>query len=339
MTQPKWDRPIRVLMITSQWPRHAGHTSHFIARQAHFLRSAGVDVDIFPFRGGRNPLRYLTAWALLQGRLARGRYDLVHAQFGQSGLLALPKRLPLVVTFRGDDLLGIIGSDGRYTRAGRVLQWLSQLVARQADTAILVSAHMQPYLEPRVPAHVVPSGIDFDHFRCLPQAEARRRVGLPLDKRLVLFVGDTADTRKRFPLARQAVEILSRTLPAELIVAWRVAHEDMPAYMNACDALVFTSMLEGSPNAVKEALACNLPVVSVAVADVPLRLRGIEGCEVCADERPEALAAALERVLQRGRRAASREAVRTLDERVLTQQVIAIYRSALNGANHRGERH
>jgi len=74
--------------------------------------------------------------------------------------------------------------------------------------------------------------------------------------------------------------------------------------MSACDALVFTSMLEGSPNVVKEALACDLPVVSVPVGDVATRLRGVAGCELCADERPETIAAALERVLRRGGRAA-----------------------------------
>src|SRR2546425_11718445 len=80
----------------------------------------------------------------------------------------------------------------------------------------------------------------------------------------------------------------------------------MPFYMNACDALVFTSREEGSPNAVKEALACDLPVVSVAVADVPLRLEGIPGCEACADDSPETIAAALERTLRRDERSGGR---------------------------------
>src|SRR5207248_2664939 len=83
---------------------------------------------------------------------------------------------------------------------------------------------------------------------------------------------------------------------------------------NACDALVFTSMQEGSPNAVKEALACDLPVVSVPVGDVAQRIGGVAGCELCPDEKPESIAAALERVLRRGIRAAGRAAVQDLDE-------------------------
>jgi len=323
--------PLRVLMITSEWASDLGHTAHFIARQVRFLRTAGVDVDVFSFRGGRRPLRYLAAWARLQLRLVRQRYDIIHAQFGQSGLLALPKRLPLVVTFRGDDLFGILGKGGRPTPAGRLLQWLSRRVARRADAAILVSEHLKEYLSQSAPVHIVPSGLDLDLFRCIPQEEACRHLGLSPDRRRVLFVGDPGDPRKRYDLARQSVDLVNRTMPAELVIGWRVPHAEMPFYMSACDALVFTSRAEGSPNAVKEVLACDLPVVSVAVADVPLRLQGIPGCEVCADDSPETIAAALDRTLRRDERSGGRgrDAARQLDERLLTARVIDIYRSVL----------
>jgi len=331
--------PLQVLMITSEWANDPGHTAHFIARQVRFLRAAGVEVDVFSFRGGRHPVRYLVAWAQLRRRLVGQRYDLVHAQFGQSGLLALPKRLPLVVTFRGDDLFGILDRDGRPTPAGRLLQWLSRRVARRADAAILVSRHLKQYLSPDVAVHIVPSGLDLDLFRCIPRDEACRHLGLSLDGRRILFVGDPADSRKRYDLAHRAVEVLNRTVAAELVIGWRVPHDEMPFYMNACDALVFTSRAEGSPNAVKEALACDLPVVSVAVADVPLRLQGIPGCEVCADDSPETIAAALQRTLRRDGRSGGRgrAATRQLDERLLTDRVIAIYRAVLAGRNgHNG---
>src|SRR3989442_15067534 len=95
--------------------------------------------------------------------------------------------------------------------------------------------------------------------------------------------------------------------------------------MNACDVLVFPSAQEGSPNTVKEALACNLPVVSVPVGDVPLRLRGIEGCELCADERPETIAAALERVLRRGPRPPGRDTEAAPHEPQTDQHVNPVY--------------
>ncbi len=311
-------RRLSVLMLTSEWPRDADHTAHFVMRQVRFLEAAGVRVEVFPFRGAKNPLKYASAWLRARRRLARGDFDLVHAQFGQSALLALPKRLPLVITFRGDDLLGVIGDGGRPTRGGWILQRLSRLAARGADAIIVVAEHMARHLSRGAPIHVVPSGIDLELFR----------------PSLSLFVGDPADPRKRGHLARRAVRKLALTVspPPRLVVAWRIPHAQMPEYMAACDALVFTSLQEGSPNAVKEALACDLPVVSVSVGDVAERLRGIAGCELCSDDRPETIAAALTRVLARGSRIAGRATVRDLDERLLTQRVIAIYRAALTGA-------
>jgi teichuronic acid biosynthesis glycosyltransferase TuaC len=322
--------PIRVLMITSEWPTaDRPHTTPFIRQQVDFLRAAGIEVEVFPFKGRKNPLNYLRAWRKLQHLLTRRHYDLVHAQFGQSGLLALPKRIPLVVTLRGSDLLGVIGKkNGTHTRRGKILQLISRMVALHADAVIVVAEHMKRHLHPSVPVHVIPSGIDFGLFRCVPQAEARSRLGLPLHERLVLFVSRPDQVGKRLEVSRRAVEILNRSLSVRLIVASNVDHADIPLYMNACDALVFTSMQEGSPNVIKEALACNLPIVSVPVGDVPLRIKEIEGCELCAED-PESIASALERVLRRGQRVAAREKVTNLDEKVITRQVIDIYRSVL----------
>ena len=119
------------------------------------------------------------------------------------------------------------------------------------------------------------------------------------------------------------------TVPVDLVTAWGVPHELMPTYMSACDVLVLTSVHEGSPNVVKEALACDLPVVSLSIGDVPDRLRGIEGCEICPDARPETIAASLRRVLERGARIRGREAVVDLDERILAAKMVEVYRRAV----------
>src|SRR5262249_36176249 len=129
------DAPLRVLTITSEWIA-TGHGSPFIARQVEFLRRAGIEVEVFAFRGAKNPINYLKAWRQLRSKLKQERYDLIHAQFGQSGLLALPKRLPLVVTFRGDDILGVNRPGRRPTLSSKFLQQLSRLVALRADAVI-----------------------------------------------------------------------------------------------------------------------------------------------------------------------------------------------------------
>jgi glycosyltransferase involved in cell wall biosynthesis len=318
-------------MVTSDWPKPGvPRTTVFIRRQAEFVERAGVDLDVFAFEGGKNPYNYVRAWVQLRRRLRSRRYDLIHAQFGQSGLLAFPKRVPLVVTFRGSDVLGIVRNrDGHYSKAGRLLQRASRFVARHADAVIVVSRHLAKQLRTRATMHVIPSGIDFTLFRPMPRDAARRRLGLDPRERLVPFVGRTNQARKRYRLAKHAVDLLNARMPARLVVAWNLHHEQIPLYMNACDVLVFTSMQEGSPNVVKEALACNLPVVSVKVGDVPDRLHGVKGCELCADDQPATIAAALERVLRRGARVDGQTAVQALDENRLTAKVLDVYRSVL----------
>jgi glycosyltransferase involved in cell wall biosynthesis len=318
-------------MVTCEWPRDTwGGTAHFIVRQAEYLRAAGVEVDVHEFVGARDPRNYVRAWMEVRRRLRTGRYDVVHAQFGQSALAALPCPVPLVITLRGDDLLGVLhDTRGTVTPMGRLLSLVTKFAARRADAVIVVAEHMKSLLDHGIDAAVIPSGLNLDLFRLMPQQEARRAAELPLDKKLVLFVGAPDLARKRYGLAREAVDLVAQRLPAELVLGWGVPHDRMPLLMNACDALIFTSLQEGSPNAVKEALACNLPVVSVPVGDVAERLRGVAGCELCADDRPETLAAALERVLRRGTRATSRAAVANLDERLIAERVIGVYSRAM----------
>jgi teichuronic acid biosynthesis glycosyltransferase TuaC len=210
------------------------------------------------------------------------------------------------------------------------------LIAPRAEAVILVSERMRGFIPASVRASVIPTGLDFDEIPSMLPAEARWQLGLSPSDRLILFVGDPAEPVKRYRLAEQAVEVLNRTYAAKLLVGWGMPRERILILMNACDALVMTSIQEGSPCVVKEALACNLPIVSVNVGDVPVRLNGVAGCEVCADERPETIAASLERVLRRGQRTRGREAVRNLDERLLARQIIGVYRSALTTTSEPG---
>lgn len=290
---------------------------------------AGLQVDVFSFRGGKNPLRYLRAWYQVRRCLRRNAYDLVHAHFGQSGILAFPKRIPLVVTFHGSDLEGIIGSKGQYTFAGHVLRSLSKVVASLADEVIVVSASLAKHLPKRRSYHVIPGGVDLDLFKPLSKEEARDALKLPQERSLVLFVGrihHPEAPRKRYDLARQAVGHLSSQYDLDLVVTKDIPHDIMPLYMNACDVLLLTSLHEGSPTVVKEALACNLPVVSVAVGDVRERIGGIPGCIVCNDDLSETIAAGLAKVLSRNILFNSRNvAEKELDERILAKKVIDVY--------------
>lgn len=323
-------------MITSEWPTPESPNSvPFIVRQVKFLRDAGIDVDVFHFRGAKNPVNYLKAWHQITLRLTAQGYDLIHAQWGQSLLPALPKRLPLVVTFRGSDLEGIIETNGRYTWQGRLLKKLSQQMALLADETIVVSKHLSNLLPAQVKTTTIPSGLDLDLFHPFDQSEARNALGLSENGTLILFGGDPRVARKRFPLAQQAVGIIQdRTKSVSLLPMQEIEHTKIPLYMNAADVLLLTSKHEGSPNVVKEALACNTAVVSTDVGDVRERIGAIEGCVVCIDDYPQTIADGLAQVLSKKQKINGFHAIQNLDERILTQKVIQVYLKAIEKTNH-----
>ena len=127
--------------------------------------------------------------------------------------------IPLVVTFRGTDLQGIIGPDGKVTLPGRVLMWLTRIVARKAARVILVSERMAEYLPAGVSYDVIPSGLDLELFRPMDKRECRKRLGLAEDAKIVLFGGRPAVKRKRYALATESLEHLRTSVPADMLVA------------------------------------------------------------------------------------------------------------------------
>lgn len=320
----------RVLVITSEWPTYREDISGIhVLHQVNKLRELGLIVDVLHFRGKKNPVRYIQAIMNLHRRELR-KYDLIHAHHGQSGVVALAQSvLPVVITFHGSDLQGIRNHRGQITVSGYILRSISWFVAHRADAVIIVSEHMKQYL-PQLSCYVIPAGIDLGLFRILPQDEARQSLGFSLDSRLVLFVGNPSRPEKRYRLAKEVMGILKQQINVDMVIANGVAHDRMPLYMNACDVLLITSSSEGSPNAVKEALACNLSIVSTNVGDIRKRNEDIQTCVVCEDDRALTIANALLEALTHPRRIDSRRAVHHLDERFLTRQLIDIYENIIN---------
>lgn len=327
---------IRVLFVTNAWPHESrpGHGAH-AAREVRALEQEGVDVRVLPIHG------FLGRWAYAEAarevaRLSRGRgFDIVHGFLGHAGAVArMQRRAPLVVTYTGSDLLGDHRGGARATRKSRVEAIAFRQLARVASATITCAAHMELALPPscRARNHVVPTSVPSDLFRPIPRAEARAQLGWDRDQQVVLFAADPARQVKNHALAVAAHARLVQTLPSvALRVTSDVPWQEMPVRMSAADALLLTSRSEGSPGAVKEAMACELPVVSVAVGDVPALLDGVPGCQVCAADAG-ALAAGLERALAHGRSPQARAAVAAFDVGPTARRVVSIYEHVLGRA-------
>lgn len=315
MTKPG----LSVLAVTNTYPAPSTPgDSPCIRDQLEALQAEGVRVDLLHIDRSAKLNYARAAWKLFKLSFGPKRYDLVHAYYGHCGLIArLQFRYPVVVTFRGSDLLG--RTDGL----------IGRVVARLVQGVIVMSDEMQR-VTGRERAHVIPFGVNTALFRPQPMAPARHALGLAADRRYVLFPWDPDRPEKRFDLVRDALTMLQRRYDnIEVITVFDQPHEVIAQYMNACDVLVLTSDHEGAPMAVREAAACNLPVVSVDVGDVRQTVGGMKGCFIC-EQRADDIAAKLGHVLDRNERGDGTDTVRRLDVAWSAERVLQVYASVLN---------
>ena len=152
----------------------------------------------------------------------------------------------------------------------------------------------------------------------IEQAEARERVGFADDKKHVIFVSNPGRVEKNWSLAKTAVEQL-KSDNVELVPVFDKTHDEVVDYMCAADCLLLTSLNEGSPNVIKEAMACNLPIVTTDVGDVHERLDGLEGCYIAETYQPQEMADLLKQALSFNTRTRGRDAL--FAQHLTTQQV------------------
>ncbi len=313
---------LSVLVVTNMYPDAENPDfGTFVQEQVEGLRARGVDVDVLIVGGKRRKLSYVGGLIRFRRRMHERRYDVIHAHYVFSGIIArLQWRSPLVVSFHGEP--------------ARVVGVLSRMLAPFVDAVTVTSLAHKAQIG-RQDACVVPCGVDLNLFAPMPREEARQRLNLPRDNKLVLFAG-LVRPEKRVEIIRAAVDLLHhRDESVELVIATRQPHHMMPLYMNACDVLVLASDYEGSPVVIKEAMACNLPIVSTDVGDVALVTGGTEGCYICRQDAGD-MAQKIELALARGQRTDGRRAVQSLSTEQTVNSLVHIYEqvSGCNAASH-----
>ena len=321
---------MKVLVATSIYPTKENPArGTFVRTQVEYLKRAGVEVELLALQGRSRKLMYAKAALELRRRLADRAIDLIHAHYSYVGIVARTQwKVPVVVSYCGDDLLGTVNLRGRPTLLSRLAVFAGQLLSDQADGVIVKSRGMASKLS-RKDVYVIPNEIDFEMFQPMDKEHARMMLGLHPQKKYLLFAANPEIPVKRFPLAKAIADRMRNQDPEiELLVVFEEPQERLPLFMNACEALVFTSYQEGSPNVVKQAMACNLPIVATDVGDVREIIGNTDGCYICKPEVQQ-FTESLAEILCRGERTRGREQVQHLSGPAVARRIIEVYEQAL----------
>jgi len=321
---------MKVLILTAIYPTADNPAfGSYVRTQVESLKAAGVDVDLLVLKDRYRKLIYPKAILQLRQRLANSPVDLVHAHYGFVGMVARTQwKVPVVVTYHGSDILGWINGRGERERLGALLAGMGRVLARCVDAAIVQSDEMARKLHGSS-VYVIPHEVDLKVFQPTEREQARTELGLNPFKKYLLFAANPKVGVKRFPLAAAVADCLAREdLDLELLVVSKESQQRLALYMSACDALIFPSFQEGSPNIVKQAMACNLPIVSTDVGDVRQLIGSTKDCHVCNPSVPE-FAARVREILMHRKRTDGREHIHHLESSSVAHKVMEVYEDVL----------
>lgn len=301
---------MRVLFVSSG---NAQQISPFVFEQGLSLKKAGICVNHFLVHG-KGLLGYLRNLPKLRERLNGTNYDLVHAHFGLSGMLCGMQRIcPVIVTYQGCDINRID------------LRILSNIATKCARHNIFVSEDLANKAKTTKKQSVIPYGIDVEKsFRPLNKRECRKTLNFNQKERIGLFSSSFGRIEKNYELAKKAMFLVGDVRLIELSLTY--SRDQVVALLNACDFLLLTSIREGSPQVIKEAMACNCPIVSTEVGDVKEVIGDTEGCYI-ASYQPKDVAQKIGMALGFGRKTNGRERILSLqlDLDSIADRIIKVY--------------
>ena len=305
---------MRVLIVASC---NSGHLSPFVIEQA--LEKLGCQIDYMGIVG-KGCLGYLSNYRKLIFKIRNFKPDIIHAHYGLSGLLAvLQFHVPVVITFHNGETLSTYAN------------LLSSLAAIKADFIIYVAEHIREKSYYKAKHYTIqPCGINLQDCNIIPKDEARRLLNFEDGKKYILFGGAFDNLRKNFPLLRDAISLLPEKEKIVCLEMKGLSRLECIQRMCACDVFVLPTKSEGSPQALKEAMACNCPIVATNVADIQYLLGNIKGHYICSFD-PHDLADKIVHALYVDERTFGRQRILTLGLSNITvaKNIIKIYKQLL----------
>jgi teichuronic acid biosynthesis glycosyltransferase TuaC len=305
---------VKVLFVSSG--NRSEGISPITKSQGESLMQQGVDVDFFTIKGKgiRSYLRHIN---ILRDYIKAKRFDIIHAHYSYSSYLAtIVGARPLVVSLMGSDIK--LHKYSRFIIAIFNKLFWGKTIVKSMD---LCNSLKLKNIE------IVPNGVNINHFYQLDQKECQDRLEWKKGEKHVLFGSDPDRYEKNYILVKDSLNLLNENYKLTVHYLKNVQHNDIIYYLNAADVLLLSSFYEGSPNIIKEAMACNCPIVSTDVGDVRQVLGNTEGCYIAGFE-PEDYSKNIERALNFKKRTNGRLYIIKLglDSKSIAARIIEIYK-------------
>lgn len=309
---------MRILLMCSHryYAPYTDYVAPFVYEQMQGLKQLGCEFSICFVKGG-GLKAYIRAWKNMQKLIREFQPDIIHAHYGLCCLVAnLQRNIPVVSTFHGSDI------------NNPKVRIFSKIAIRLSKMNIFVSEQLYDIANKPNNAIIVPCGVDSSLFCYHDKLEARRQLGWEENKRYVLFSKMFTDPIKNYPLAKAAIDYLKNV---ELVEFIGYTRQKSVLLFNAVDAVIMTSFTEGSPQFIKEALACNTPIVSVNVGDVATLIDSVDNCFLCPYDAIN-LANALDKIFKNNRRTDGCNQIYKLelDNQTIIRKIKNVYDQVVN---------
>jgi teichuronic acid biosynthesis glycosyltransferase TuaC len=260
------EKKMKVLFVSSGNSK-AFDIAPFIKVQGESLREKQIDVEYFKITG-KGVSGYLSNVRILNQQLKSNDFDIIHAHFTLSAwvvVLAMPK-IPIVLSLMGDDARGRVRKLVKNRTYINFFTFSTILIQPFVKKIISKSPNLEKFVWQKKKSYLLPNGVDVQKFYPTEQ-DFRKELGLSEDKKYVLFLGNTQDPTKNFQLLNATRDTLALH-GIEIVAPYPIPHQQVFKYMNSVNVLVMCSLEEGSPNVVKEGMACNCKGVFTDVGDV-----------------------------------------------------------------------
>lgn len=318
---------MKVLFIASG---NHGAVSPVVGNQAEALMSEDVEVEWYLLKG-KGIKGYLKNVKPLRKYLREHKYDAIHAHYSLSAFVAsLAGAKPLVVSLMGSDV-----------KAAGWYKFIIRLFAAFGGWKSIIVKSYDMYCSLGIKrAIIIPNGVNMERFQPMSKSDCQKRLGWDAAKKHILFPAKASRPEKDYALAEAAIALLNDKMSrdkslneplalndaVELHAFENTPNEETPYWYNAADVVLMTSKWEGSPNAIKEAMACSRPIVATNVGDIAERMSGAEGCFVAQSREQQELASLIDKTFAYTETKGREKIIADqLDSHIINKKLISLY--------------